>query len=234
MIMEPMNTQWPEPGFLEEVRKVTSMAGAVLIFDETITGFRFAKGGAQELFGVIPDLATFGKGMANGFPLSAVVGSRSIMMEMEEIFFSGTFGGELLSLAAAKIVLEKHLNEDVSGRLTEIGSKLQERINQVIVKNELDLILELSGHPSWVFLNWKPTQFYSTDMIRTYFMQEMFQAGVLVLNSHNVSLAMDEKVLDDLLTRYESVLFLIAKNIAENSLLDRLLVEPLAPLFRLR
>ena len=234
VIMEPMNTQWPEPGFLEEVRKVTSMAGAVLIFDETITGFRFAKGGAQELFGVIPDLATFGKGMANGFPLSAVVGSRSIMMEMEEIFFSGTFGGELLSLAAAKIVLEKHLNEDVSGRLTEIGSKLQERLNQVIVKNELASILEFSGHPSWVFLNWKPTQFYSTDMIRTYFMQEMFQAGVLVLNSHNVSLAMDEKVLDDLLTRYESVLFLIAKNIAENSLLDKLRVEPLAPLFRLR
>ena len=77
----------------------------VLVFDETITGFRFSEGGAQELFNVIPDISTFGKGIANGFPLSVISGKREIMMEMEEIFFSRTFGGELLSLAAAKSVL---------------------------------------------------------------------------------------------------------------------------------
>ena len=70
-----------------------------------ILGERRSKRGAQELFGITPDLSTFGKGMANGFPLSALAGSRDVMLEMEEIFFSGTFGGELLSLAAAKVVL---------------------------------------------------------------------------------------------------------------------------------
>ena len=80
----------------------------ILVFDETITGFRFSKGGAQQQFGVTPDLSTFGKGLANGYPLSAVVGKKEIMSEMKEIFFSGTFGGELLSLAAAKVVLKKH------------------------------------------------------------------------------------------------------------------------------
>lgn len=73
----------------------------MLVFDEMITGFRFAPGGAQELFGVVPDLATFGKGMANGYPLSAIAGRAEIMDWMEEVFFSFTFGGETLSLAAA-------------------------------------------------------------------------------------------------------------------------------------
>ncbi len=87
VIMEPMNVTYPEPGFLEKVKKMTHNAGALLVFDETITGFRYARGGAQDLFGVVPDLSTFGKGLANGFPLSAVGGRREIMMEMEEIFF---------------------------------------------------------------------------------------------------------------------------------------------------
>ena len=112
VIMEPMNVTYPESGFLESVQQEVSAAGAVLIFDETITGFRFGKGGAQELFGVTPDLSTFGKGMANGFPLSAVVGRRDIMMEMEQIFFSGTFGGELLSLASAKYTLSSMVKKD--------------------------------------------------------------------------------------------------------------------------
>ena len=66
-MLEPMNSEWPEKGFLEEIKSECVKAGIVLIFDETITGFRYSKGGAQELFGVIPDLSTFGKGMANGF-----------------------------------------------------------------------------------------------------------------------------------------------------------------------
>ena len=98
VVMEPMNSVYPEPGFLKGVQEITKKFGAILVFDETITGFRYSAGGAQELFGVIPDLSTFGKGIANGFPLSAVVGRREIMMEMENVFLSGTFGGELLSL----------------------------------------------------------------------------------------------------------------------------------------
>jgi glutamate-1-semialdehyde aminotransferase len=96
VILEPMNVEYPRNNFLENVRELTKLNGALLIFDETITGFRFSEGGAQELFDVTPDLSTFGKGIANGFPLSVVVGKREIMMEMEEIFFSGTFGGEFV------------------------------------------------------------------------------------------------------------------------------------------
>ena len=110
VILEPMSNTYPNIGFLESVKDLTHKAGAVLIFDEIITGFRFSKGGGQELFNITPDLATFGKGIANGFPLAAVVGKKEIMLEMEKVFISGTFGGELLSLAAAKVVLQKHIN----------------------------------------------------------------------------------------------------------------------------
>ena len=92
VIMEPMNMIEPEDGFLQSVAALTRKEGAILIFDEIITGFRFARGGAQEYFGVTPDISAFGKALGNGMPIAAVVGRREIMMEMEEIFFSSTFG----------------------------------------------------------------------------------------------------------------------------------------------
>lgn len=234
VIMEPMNVSFPEKNFLHDVRKLCDDHGIILIFDETITGFRFAKGGAQELFNVIPDLATFGKGIANGFPLSAVVGKRQIMKEMEEIFFSGTFGGELLSLAAAKVVLEKHKNEDVTGNLTEKGENLKNEVELMILKNNLQNVLTLSGHPTWVFLNWTPTDQYSVDELKTFFMQEMFQKGVLVLNAHNISLAFGRKELQIVLKAYSETLHNLSKVISSCTLREKLLVEPLTPLFKVR
>ena len=234
VIMEPMNAQWPNPGFLEEVRKITKDLGIVLIFDETITGFRFSRGGAQELFGVNPDLSTFGKGMANGFPLSAVVGTREIMMEMEEIFFSGTFGGELLSLAASKVVLEKHQKEDICGNLGRNGASLANKVELIIESNELANVVSLSGHDSWKFLNWKPTSQYSVEQIRTLFMQEMFKAGVLVLGTHNISASFSAKSEDLVIFAYTNDLKEISSWIQNQNLAEKMEVEPLVPLFRLR
>src|SRR2546422_4445450 len=94
VIMEPVIFQEPAPGFLEGVRDLTHRHGALLVFDEIVTGFRFGLGGAQEYFGVTPDLACFGKGMANGLPISAIVGRADVMKLFEEVFFSFTFGGE--------------------------------------------------------------------------------------------------------------------------------------------
>ena len=116
--------------------------GAVLIFDETITGFRFSKGGAQEVFKVTPDLSTFGKGIANGFPLSAIVGKKEIMLEMENVFLSGTFGGELLSLAAAKYVLNKHMREDICADLARKGNLLASKVEDLIKQYELNEIVK--------------------------------------------------------------------------------------------
>ena len=234
VILEPMNSVWPEKGFLESVKKLTSDEGALLIFDETITGFRFSRGGAQELFGVIPDLSTFGKGMANGFPLSAVVGRRDVMMEMEEIFFSGTFGGELLSLAASKVVLEKHQNQDLCADLRKLGDLLATQLELLIDDLNLSSVLKLSGHPTWKFLNWSPTDDFDVAQIRTYFQQEMYKLGVLIIATHNISLAMDERIVSKVLKSYELVLNQIKNAIEVGDLESRLLVAPLQPLFKVR
>src|SRR5450759_2996115 len=135
VIMEPMNLVEPEPGFLEEVAELARREGAVFVFDETITGFRYANGGAQEYFGVKPDLATFGKGMANGYPVSAVAGRADIMRLMEEVFFSFTFGGEALSLAAAKATMDKLRAEPVTALLAQQGTKVMSGLAELIERH---------------------------------------------------------------------------------------------------
>jgi glutamate-1-semialdehyde 2,1-aminomutase len=234
VIMEPMNVVFPVSGFLESVQQLTKDAGALLVFDETITGFRFSKGGAQELFGVTPDLSTFGKGMANGFPLAAITGKREVMMEMEEIFFSGTFGGELLSLAAAKEVLTRHMSHDICGRIADIGSELASATRSIFELNNLGDVLKLSGHESWTFLNWSSSNEFSSDEIKTFFAQETFKRGVLVLGTHNVTLAHNSKLKLNVIDVYSEVAYALSGAIKSGKLRDLLEVEPLKPLFRVR
>jgi len=234
VIMEPMNVSFPEPGFLESVKSITHSHGALLVFDETITGFRFSTGGAQELFGVTPDISTFGKGMANGFPISAVVGRREIMMEMEEIFFSGTFGGELLSLAAAKHVLNRHLNENIASELGQIGKRLTTGTDKMISATGMSETLRLTGHPTWTFLEWKDTLGFTANEIKTLFMQIIFEKGLLLLGSHNVTLAHSEKIQNIVIEIYSETFAEIRSALVSGSLNEKLLVRPLLPLFRVR
>lgn len=115
----------PEPGYLAWLRDLAHEIGAVLIVDEIVTGFRLARGGAQEYFGVTPDLAVVAKGMANGMPLAAVVGRAEIMAAMTDATISITYGTEALSLAAAKAVLETYRDEPVVETLHARGARLR-------------------------------------------------------------------------------------------------------------
>jgi glutamate-1-semialdehyde 2,1-aminomutase len=234
VILEPMNVSFPKEDFLSKVKVLTQKHGAVLIFDETITGFRLSAGGAQELFKVTPDLSTFGKGIANGMPLSAIVGRRDIMTEMEKVFFSGTFGGELLSLAAANYVIDKVRSGEVVEQLESIGGQLAMKLDEIIQSNGLAETLSLSGHNSWKFLNWRDSNGYTQSEIKTYFMQEMFDAGVLVLSSHNVSLAHKRKEIEKILNSYEIALGNLRRVFDSGKLRENLRVEPLEPLFKVR
>lgn len=234
VVMEPMNSKWPEPGFLESVRDLCTINNAVLVFDETITGFRYARGGAQELFKIKPDLTAFGKGIANGFPLSVIAGKREIMKEMEQIFFSGTFGGELLSLAAAKSVLLRHMNSSLTNRLSFIGSRIVEELQHVISETNMTEFFSVSGHPSWSFLNWHENETTEVSIMKTYFMQEMFEQGILILNTHNVSTSMTSSDIDSLILAYQETFFKMSEGIQKNKLHKMLKVDPLVPLFKVR
>src|SRR5690606_26907203 len=145
VILEPMNVEQPKADFLAVVQDMAHAHGALLIFDATITGFRLDLGGAQKLFGVTPDLSTFGKGLANGYPLSAVVGRSDVMKEMEEVFFSFTFGGETLSLAAARATLKKLRREPVLESIHATGAEVMRIVAERIAEHDLSRYLQTAG-----------------------------------------------------------------------------------------
>lgn len=234
VILEPMNAVEPAAGFLTEVQALTRKNGAVLIFDETITGFRYTNGGAQEYFGITPDLATFGKGLANGYPVSAVAGKAEIMRVMEEIFFSFTFGGETLSLAAAQATLDKLARYPVLDTIASQGRKVIAGLRAMIESNGLDYVLSVSGHPSWSFLIIKDTPRYSMWQIKTLFLQEMFARGILTLGTHNMSYAHGDDDVQRLLNVYAEVLPILKDAIENGQLEGYLQCKPLEPLFKLR
>lgn len=234
VILEPMNVEWPAEGFLEGVRDLATREGAVLVFDETITGFRYAPGGAQQLFGVTPDLACFGKGLANGYPVSAVAGRRDIMMLMEEVFFSFTFGGETLSLAAARATLEKLKREPVTQQLAARGQLLLDGMPPIIEQAGLSGVFGAKGHPTWNFLTIADAPGASSFEIKTFLMQELHQRGLLWVGSHNLSYAHSEADIRQLLSAYAALLPQVADALSRGDLASRIRGKTLVPLFKVR
>ncbi|MBK9738914.1 MAG: aminotransferase class III-fold pyridoxal phosphate-dependent enzyme [Actinobacteria bacterium] len=233
VIMEPMTSAWPLEGYLAGVRRLTEDSGIVLVFDEMLTGFRFAPGGAQEYFGVIPDLACFGKALANGFPLSAIAGRREILDLMPTIFFSGTFGGETLSLTAARVVLDRMATGVPTATLASTGARLLERV-EAARPEASRAFLGFSGHPAWVFQQWSIDDPETLAQAKTLFLQEMLRRGVLVLNTHDVTVAFTDEDLDVAAEAYAAALTIVAAGLADDTLLDQLECEPIRPLFRVR
>jgi glutamate-1-semialdehyde 2,1-aminomutase len=234
VILEPMNVFPPEDDFLSKVKELAHQHGAVLIFDETVTGFRYAIGGAQEYFGVTPDLATFGKGLANGYPVSALVGKAEIMRTVEDIFFSFTFGGETLSLAAALATINKLQREPVIQTMTTRGEAILAGVQSAIDRHDIGHIIGISGHPTWSFLLIKDVVPYSQWQIKTLFLQEMFARGIITFCTHNLSYAHSQDDINHLLTVYDEVLPLIGEAVNSQKLESYLHCQPLEPLFKVR
>jgi glutamate-1-semialdehyde aminotransferase/spore coat polysaccharide biosynthesis protein SpsF (cytidylyltransferase family) len=234
VILEPMSGIEPAPGFLEGVQEIARKKGAVLIFDETVTGFRFANGGAQEYFGVIPDLATFGKGMANGYPISAVVGRADIMKLMEEIFFSFTFGGETLSLAASLATLNKLQKLPVVDTLRKQGSKIIAGTKRLIEKYKMENILSIGGNPTLSSLTFKESPPYVAFDLKTLFLQEVLSRGILTLGAHNMNYAHHDAEIDRLIAVYAEIFPILKEAVEKKSLHQQLRCEPLRPLFKIR
>lgn len=234
VILEPMNISDPLPGFLDQVKELTHQNGALLIFDETVTGFRFHNGGAQSLFDVTPDLATFGKGLANGYPLSAIAGKKEVMTLMEEVFFSTTFGGEALSLAAAYATMSKLQKEPVIDKLYTLGSRVKEHLQSSIKSSMCEDFLGVAGNPTWSFLMIKDTPDYNMWEIKTLFLQEMFQRGILTIGTHNISYSHDNEDINSLCNAYDETIEIIVKAVRKKNLHKVLRCEPLQPLFKVR
>lgn len=234
VILEPMNLVEPQPGFLQGVKNLANKHGALLIFDETVTGFRYAIGGAQQMFGVSPDLATFGKGLANGYPVSAVAGRADVMRLMEEVFFSFTFGGETLSLAAALATMKKLEREPVIETIYRQGRTIIEQLQSIIAAADATDFLGVAGNPTWSFFTIKDCGNYSMWQIKTLFLQEMFARGILTIGTHNMSYSHTDGDLRQLLQAYSEVVPMLTKAVRNGTLESMLRCEPLEPLFKVR
>lgn len=225
VIVEPES----DPGFLRYLRQLCDKIGTVLVFDEVITGFRFNLGGAQKLYGVTPDLACFGKAMANGMPLSALVGRRDIMRKLEppdNIFYSGTFFGETLSLAASIATIAKMERENVIKKLWTIGTALADRVDSMIANHDLQDELSLYGEPPLKRIKFKD------DKIAALFRKEMISSGTLIIASHNVCAAHGPGEVKRIRKSYDHALGKIAAAVSEGDIAERLAGAAVAPLVR--
>ena len=231
VIMEPVLLDAPTPGFLAGVKAAAHRHGALLIFDEIVSGFRWAVGGAQEYFGVVPDLAVFGKGMANGLPLAAVVGRRELMNEFEEIFVSSTFGGDTLALAACLATLGEYGRRQVIDHLWRIGQRFQEGFAAIAAR--LGLPARCVGypvHPKIVIDHEAPE---TQRLLMSLFLQETARRGAIFhFAGFNVSFSHTEADVDQTLSACEATLRIVGESLADGRIRERLRGKPYQEAFR--
>jgi glutamate-1-semialdehyde 2,1-aminomutase len=234
VILEPMNTTQPKPEFLGELKELTHRNGTLLIFDEMVTGFRFARGGAQEKFGVIPDLACFGKAMANGFPISAIAGKAEIMSVMADIFVSLTYGGEVLSLAAALAAMTKIQRMPIIESMHRQGERVMRGVQGLIEAHGVSHFFGICGSPTWSFLTFADAAGCSQWEIKTLFLQEVLARGVLTMGLHIMSYAHGDAEVRQLLKVYDEVLPILKKAVDGGGMGRLLITEALEPVFKVR
>lgn len=177
VMLVPTQVEPPAPGYLEEVAALARREGALLVFDEIVTGFRMAPGGAQEYYGVTPDLACFAKAMANGMPLAAVAGREEVMRRVESLVISTTYGGEILSLAAMLATLRVLREEEVHERLWRLGERLMAGVNRAAA--EAGVAAEMTGHAPMPQLRFHEPDPARQDRLWTAFLAACADRGVL-------------------------------------------------------
>ena len=229
IIMEPMNAVYPKNDYLKKVRELSIKNNVLLIFDEIITGFRFGLGGAQEYFGVTPDITTIGKGMGNGMPISAIVGKKKFMHKMDKIFFSSTFGGESLSLRGSIATIEKIKKKNVPKKLFELGTYLDVGLKKIIKKHNFQKVISFEGHPCWKIMKVNDSQGVKGNLIKTLLIKGLINNGILINASHNISFSHKKKDLDYVIKVYDKVI----KNLKEilGSRFEELKFPPIKPIF---
>jgi glutamate-1-semialdehyde aminotransferase len=233
VIMEPVGSVPPEDHFLHKVKELAHKEGAIFILDEIITGFRFSLGGAQDFFGVTPDLATFGKAMSNGMPLSALVGKAEIMRELEEVFFSFTFGGEALSLAASLATIQEMKEKKALDHIWKVGARLQNGYNEMVAELELTDYTRCNGYPPRSIVSFFPGESNLDSLeMKSLIQQELLKRGILWAGYHAVSFSHGDEEIGKTLQAFGDALQLLRKAVEEKNVRRYLQGLPIQPVFR--
>ncbi len=174
----------PKPGFLDEVKAISEKYGTVLIFDEIRTGFRISLGGAQKYYGVTPDLACFGKAMANGYPISAVTGKEEIMkMGEKEVFISSTFFPNSIPYVASLKTIEIMERDNILEKIWQKGETFLADVKEAIETHRVGA--ELSGIPPMFFITFKKDEKKTYKEKRMEFYAQLIRKGIFMHPYHH-------------------------------------------------
>jgi glutamate-1-semialdehyde 2,1-aminomutase len=174
IVMEPIRSDQPQPGFLEGVRALADEVGAVLIIDEISAGFRMNTGGMHLELGITPDMSVFSKAMGNGYPISAIIGKNEVMEAAQSTFISSTMWTERIGPVAALATIKKHRQFDVSQHLIRIGEQVQQGWKQCALNQGLKI--HASGIPP---LSHFTFEYENALKMKTLFVQLMLERGFL-------------------------------------------------------
>jgi glutamate-1-semialdehyde 2,1-aminomutase len=237
LILEAARVDEPAPGFLSGLKRLCEKNGAVLIFDEIITGFRWSRGGASAVYGVTPHLATFGKALANGFSLSALVGMREIMElgggshARERVFLlSTTHGAETHSLAAALATMKEYAERPVIETLYERGAQLRDGVLQAARRHGLQDHFGVVGRPCNLLFSTADAERKPSQSFRALFLQELIRNGVIA-PSFVVSFSHSKDHIERTIEAVDASLKIYSAALADG--VDRFLVgPPVKPVYR--
>ena len=232
VILEPFVFEAPKNNFLGELKALCEANGTLLIFDEMWTGFRIAVGGAQEYFGVIPDLACYSKAFANGMPVSLLTGKKEIMdLFKEEVFFFTTFGGEALSLAAAVATIREMTEKNVPAYLAEKGKKLKDGYNAIAEELGMAGYTRCTGYDCRSLVSFDTTAGNPLEL-KSFVQQELFRMGIIWSGFHNMSFSHTDEDIEYTLKAYREALSLLKAAVDGKQVTASLKGEPVEAVFR--
>lgn len=230
VILEPLTFEREKGGFVSELRDICDRNGSLLIFDEMWTGFRCALGGAQEFLGVRSDLSLFSKAMANGMPISTIVGRKDVMALLEDdVFFYTTFGGEALSLAASIACINYIRDNDVLTQIYSLGNALVSGLNRILSDLRLDYVT-ISGYPYRTIMNFDSSAADPLAM-KTLVQQELIRCGILWSGINTLSYSHTNEDIDYTIKAYTQVLAILKEAVEKGDLENYLRGDKLQPVF---
>ena len=218
--------------FLQLAKELANRNGALFVLDEIVTGFRYSIGGAQKYYGVTPDLSCFGKGMANGFAISAIVGKREFMKELSEVFFSMTYSGDTIGLAAAKATINELLAKPVIRQIWDMGELLHREINSFAADQGVDF--RIFGKPCRGGISAKNASGEDDLLLKSLFLQETVKRGVLYGGPVFISYSHSEEDIRKTIDASKEAITVMKKAVESGDPATFLEGEPVGVVFRQR
>lgn len=233
VILEPIQSNGPKPGFLEGVKELAHKHNAVLIFDEVVSGFRYALGGGSEYYKVIPDLAAFGKGMGNGYAISAVAGRKDIMKAIEDgVFISTTFGGDSVPMAACLATIKILERPGFYDHIWKTGTDMQNGIKELIAKYKLEDVVSLTGLAPHSGLSFEGHGKLNYLEVQSAYSDVMIENGILVFAIYNLNMHHGEAETKAYLEATDKALANVRKAIDNDSLEGLVHGKTVNPVFK--